>query len=521
MKLVTAAEMRRLDEQTINELGLPSLTLMENAARATLQALLNELGPPKRLLVLAGKGNNGGDGIALARLANELGLKAEVYLALGEPKGDARFQLELFKKLGGEVLTGEPDFSKYDLAVDALFGTGFEPPLRGEPARLAEKLNASPVKVLAVDLPSGLSADEGAVKGPAVRADLTVTFQFPKLCHVLYPASAYCGKVFVADISIPPRLAEGVKREVLLAHELKLYRRSPDTYKTREGHLLVVGGSEGKTGAVALACRAATRAGAGLVTAGVPGGLAPVLETLLLEEMVLPLGEGSRLSLLALNELLNERGRYCALVLGPGMGRYEEGQDLVVTLLERWEGPLLIDADGLNNLADAGRLELLRERPYPTVLTPHLGEFERLSGVTPKEAAGRLTEVARAFAERYGCYLVLKGARTAVAAPDGEVFLSVRGTPAMAKGGSGDALAGVLGALLCKLEPKEALKLGVYLHGLAGELAEKESHREGMRVLELVEALPKAYALLERLQKSFKPSYPLFKLLEGPGKREA
>jgi len=513
MKLLKGREMQELDGKAIEELGLPSLLLMENAARSTAQALLKHFPKVKRLLVLAGRGNNGGDGLALVRILRSLGIEAHYYLVFGEVRGDALFQLELLKKLGVEPLKSLPPFENYELVVDAVFGTGFKPPLRGEVAELVEELNRSPVPVLAVDLPSGLSADSGAVEGAAVRAELTVTFQFPKLCHVLFPASLYCGKVEVADISIPPSLAEGIRREVILPSSLKLYRRERTTYKTREGHLLVVGGSAGKTGAVAMACRSATRAGAGLVSAGVPEDLNSVLETLLLEEMTLPLKGRGKLSYFAVKEILELQERHSALLLGPGMGRYEEGQDLVLSLLERWEKPVVLDADGINNLADSGKLEVLRERSVPAVLTPHLGEFERLSGVPPAEASANLTEVAGEFAERWRCFLVLKGARTAVATPEGRVYLSLRGTPAMAKGGTGDVLAGILGALVGKMEAEEALKLGVFLHGLAGELAEEKSHAESLKASEVIEALPEAYKTLEGLKEGLEPSYPLFQLL--------
>ena len=499
MKVLTAEEMAKLDRITIEEIGIPSPVLMENAARGVLEAIEKKFPKARRILVVAGKGNNGGDGIALARMLFLKGKEVDLFLPIGEPRGDAQLQLSILRKLGFKELEKEPNFNDYDLVVDALFGTGFNPPARGRSAEVIERINLSSTPVVAVDIPSGLWADSGEVFEPCVKADLTVTFQFQKVCHVLFPSAKLCGEVEVVDISIPPGLAEGIWRETIEPESLTLPRRERDTYKNREGHVLVIGGSAGKTGAVILAARAATRTGSGLVTAGVPSGLNHIVESVLIEEMSLPLEGDDRLSFLGVERVFLDQERFSAAALGMGMDRFEEGQDIVREFLLRWEKPLLIDADGINNLADLGDLDLLKERKAPTVLTPHAGEFSRLTGVDPKEVAPRQFDLAREFATRYNCYLVLKSARTVVATPEGRAYVSTRGTPAMAKGGVGDVLSGILVSLMGRMEVEEALRLGVYLHGLAGEMAERKGHRESIGAMDIVEAIPEAYKSIENI----------------------
>ena len=495
--------MANLDRITIEEIGVPSLVLMENAASGIFQVVQKEFPQAGKTLIVAGKGNNGGDGIALARRMHLNGYSVDIFLVFGEAKGDALKQLEIAEKLGIKVFKEKPNFRDYDLIIDAIFGTGFTPPVRGQAAEIIKEINESGVPVLSVDIPSGLSADTGEVFEPSVRADITVTFQFPKLCHILFPASKLCGKVYVADISIPRSLAQEINREVLLPDKLTLYGRKRDTYKTKEGHILVVGGSVGKTGAVVMSAKAATRAGAGLVSVGIPEELNSVVESLIVEEMSIPLPGAERLSYFSVKEILSLQERHNVLVLGMGMGRYEEGQDIVLKLLEKWEKPLLLDADGINNLADYGDFSVLKDRKIPAVLTPHIGEFSRLTKKDTKLITENQTDVAVEFATEHNCYVVLKGARTVIATPEGKAFVSLRGTPAMAKGGAGDVLAGILGALIGKMETEEALKLGVFLHGLAGEVAEEKTHTESLKALDIVEALPEAYRRLEVLREEF------------------
>jgi NAD(P)H-hydrate epimerase len=508
MKLVKSYEMQNLDWETINRIGIPSLVLMEQAATGVAETAAKTFPGARKILVVAGKGNNGGDGIAAARLLKvRFGRDVEIYLPYGEEelKEDCKVQYQIANQLGLKFHKELPPLENYDLIIDAIFGTGFKPPIKGRWVDVVKAINASGKPVLAVDIPSGISSDSGEVIEPVVKADVTVTFALPKYGQVLYPASAYCGKVVVRNISIPvEQIADDIEVELIQPEEVKPFIpvRKPYTYKNREGHVFIMGGSPGKTGAVVMAARAATEAGAGLVTVGVAQSLDPIVETLIVEEMSKPLPEIENGYLHPLVwdfafETPDAKG-YTSLVVGPGMGRYKEGQEIIADVLQRWNKPLVIDADGLNNLADMGQRgkELLREREIPAVLTPHIGEMQRLSGVYSKDIVVNQIDVARRFAEENNCYVVLKGARTVIATPTGEAFVNYRGTPAMAKGGSGDVLSGILGALIGKMDIKEALVLGVTLHAVAGEIAEDESDSESVRPTYLIERIGKAYNFL-------------------------
>jgi len=500
--------MQELDSKTIQDIGIPSLVLMENAARGVAEAIIKFFPTAKKILVVAGKGNNGGDGIAAARILKiAKNIEVDVFLPYSEDelKEDAKIQYSIAKKVGVKFLKELPDLENYDLLVDAIFGTGFKPPVKGRWAEVIKKINVSSKPVIAVDIPSGISADNGEIIEPVVKADITVTFALPKYGQVLYPASTYCGKVIVRDISIPIHLfEEELKTELIQLEHLKdiVPRRLPFTYKNREGHVFIVGGSPGKTGAVIMSAKAATEAGAGLVTVGVAETLNPVVENAIIEEMSKPLPEMEPgiLHPLIGDFVFNtdDYKNYSSAVLGPGMGRYKEGQEIVADFLERWEKPLVIDADGINNLADMGQKgrELLQRRSVPAVLTPHIGEMQRLTGLYSSEIIHNQIEVARKFAYENKCFLVLKGARTVIATPEGEAFVNVRGTPAMAKGGVGDVLSGILGALVGKMDIKNALILGVSLHSVAGEISEDEKDTESVRATDIVSNIPKAYKFI-------------------------
>ena len=500
--------MQDLDWETINRIGIPSLVLMEQAATGVAETAVKLYPEAKKILVVAGKGNNGGDGIAAARLLKvRFQRDVEIFLPYEEEqlKEDCRVQYQIANKLGLKFHKELPDLESFDLIIDAIFGTGFKPPIKGRWVDIVKAINGSGKPVLAVDIPSGISSDSGEVLEPVIKADATVTFALPKYGQVLYPSSAFCGKVFVRNISIPVEtVAEGVEVELIQPEEIKKFIpvREPHTYKNREGHVFILGGSPGKTGAVVMAARAATEAGAGLVTVGVAQSLDSVVETLIVEEMSKPLPEieSGYLHPLVWDfafETAEAQG-YTSLVVGPGMGRYKEGQDIIADILQRWNKPLVIDADGLNNLADLGQKgkELLKEREIPAVLTPHIGEMQRLSGVYSKEIVFNQIDVARRFAEENNCFVVLKGARTVIATPTGKAFVNYRGTPAMAKGGSGDVLSGILGALVGKMEIEKALILGVTLHAIAGEIAEDNSDSESVRPTYLINNLGKAYQFL-------------------------
>jgi ADP-dependent NAD(P)H-hydrate dehydratase / NAD(P)H-hydrate epimerase len=507
MYVVTAQEMRELEQLTIEHSGTPSHVLMERAGVGATEALLAAF-PHARtapVLVFAGKGNNGGDGFVIARLLKKQGIACEVVLAAKktEVTGDALRNLTTFVQLRGRV-TEITDATHYDriqqklgscgLIVDALLGTGLNAPVRGLMADLIEMMNASGVPVLAVDIPSGLDADRGVVLGTAVKAALTVTFGYPKLGLVVAPGLAHVGRLEVVEIGIAPEALAAINPQTALLTKTdmgaRIRGRHADVHKGDFGHLLVVAGSRGKSGAALMSGGAALRIGTGLVTLGGPASLNTVFSTALMEAMTVPLPEqpdGSvRFDAQAMTEAMHGKS---AIAFGPGVGVSTHTIALLRCLLTQSTQPLVIDADGLNCLATDP--ELLREAKVPVVLTPHPGEMARLVKSSNAEVQERRLEVARAFATQYHCYLVLKGARTVIAAPDGKAWINPTGNPGMASGGMGDVLTGIISGLLAQgYAPTDACCLGVFLHGFVGDRAAQEKGQIGILARDLIEQLP-------------------------------
>ncbi len=493
MRILTADEMRELDRAVIERLGLPGLVLMENAALGVVEAISRHYPRAESAAVFCGPGNNGGDGLAVARHLATRGYAVEVFVATGGRPyaGDAAVQLAVCRRLG--ITLHEPPpaagageeaalahclaaAARHDLVVDALFGTGLSRPLDGFFARLVEGLDEVPRPRVAVDIPSGLAGSRAEPIGPHLHADLTVTFAAPKVAHVFPPAAAAVGELVVADLGYPPRLVEEAPGDLhlLTGEDLAglLPPRAGESHKGDYGHLLLVAGAVGKAGAAVLAARAAVRAGAGLVTAAVPAPVLPLVQAGSIESMGVPLpaGEGGALSAAAAAPALAAARGKSALALGPGLGQEEETMAAIREVALAAPLPLVLDADGLN--AFAGRAGLLAARPAPTVVTPHPGEMGRLLGIGTAEVQADRPAAARRAAAASGAVVVLKGSLTLIAAPGGGLHVNPTGNPGMASGGSGDVLTGILGALLAQgLEALDAARLGVYLHGLAGDLA--------------------------------------------------
>ena len=514
MKLVTASEMRELDRRAIQDLGIPSLVLMENAGRTTYQILRREFPDLQgEVAVAAGRGNNGGDGFVVARYLANAGIPVAVFLlgAREQVRGDARVNLEILAHLGitvAEVLT-EADLNplihrlaKAGLIVDALLGTGLNTPVTGLMADLIERLNHLRAPVLAVDIPTGLSADTGEVLGAALKARVTVTYGWPKLGQVLGPGRDYAGRLWQVDIGIPPILAQEVPVELAEAREMQalLPSRPGGSHKGNFGHLLVLAGSVGKTGAAAMTCEAALRAGAGLVTLGVPASLNDILEVKLTEAMTLPLPEAAAaraLSAAAWAPIVEFLEGKFTVALGPGIGTHPETRELVARLMHDLAGPMVIDADGINNLA--GATAGLKDAAGPRILTPHPGEMARLVGLTTPEVQARRLDLARETAAQLGVTLVLKGAQTVVATPDGRASVNSTGNPALASGGTGDVLTGLIGGFLAQgLAPWDAARLGVYLHGLAADFFVSRHGQRGMIAGDLLAVWPQMLAEFSR-----------------------
>jgi ADP-dependent NAD(P)H-hydrate dehydratase / NAD(P)H-hydrate epimerase len=509
--VVTANEMRRADRRATERYGVPSLLLMENAGRGAVDALVRVLGPVgrRRIAVVCGKGNNGGDGFVVARHLLARGARVSTWLVgrTGEVQGDARVNLDALQRAGERVAeaadpVGEAfgrlrtALENADVVVDALLGTGMRGAATGPTAAAIEAINAAERPVCALDLPSGLPSDGEAPTGAVVRARITVTFGLPKLGLVLPTGATYAGRVEVADLGIPRAwLEEGVPTALLEAADVRAAfpPRPVDAHKGTYGHLLVVAGSVGRTGAAVLACLGALRAGTGLVTCATPGSQQPVVAGRLSEAMTEPLPEtGTRtLSVKAVERVMELLARMDAVAIGPGVGLDAETQAAVRTLVRDAERPMVVDADALTALV--GCLEMCRDARAPRVLTPHPGEAARLLGCGIAELQADRIASARRLATESGATVALKGARTVIAGPDGRVTLNPTGNPGMATGGTGDVLTGVAGGLLAQgVAPAAAVSCAVYLHGLAGDLAAETRGAAGLVASDVANSIPAA-----------------------------
>src|SRR4051794_13433678 len=490
--LYAAQEMRDTDRWAIEDRGIPGMELMERAGAAVAREVA-ALAPDGPVAVVCGKGNNGGDGFVIGRLLREAGRDVRVLLA-GDADGIKGDAAEALRRLGADPEPFVPEsLQSAAVAVDALLGTGTTGAPRGAIGEAVEALARTQAPVVAVDVASGVDASTGEVEGAAVRADLTVTFHGHKAGLWINPGKAYAGEVRVADIGIPP--GAGVEHDVGLISDailLDVPRRLAPATKFSSGHVLVCGGSTGLTGAPSMAPEAAMRAGAGYVPACVPASLNAIFEVKLTEVMTRPLpDDDGALTTGGAHTVLDEASkRGGALVLGPGMGRDERTVALIGDLAARAEVALLLDADGLN--AHAGRLDALRARSAPTVLTPHAGELGRLLDAESGAVEARRLASAREAAPASGTIVVLKGDDPLVAEPSGRVAVSPGGAPALATAGTGDVLSGVVAAMLAKgLDPFAAACAAVLLHVRAGRLAaERQGGPGGVVATDVIHALP-------------------------------
>jgi NAD(P)H-hydrate epimerase len=507
MIIVTAAEMREMDRLTIEEFSVPSLVLMERAGERITEALLRRFRrvAKKGVLIVAGKGNNGGDGFVVGRLLKKKKIPCEIVL-LGhkeELSADAAHNFRAFEKLRGKVTEIGAGglgplaqrIKKNGLLVDAILGTGMKSEVKGVLAEAITLMNTSGLPTVAVDIPSGLDTDRGVALGVAVQAEMTVTLGYPKLGQVTYPGLNYGGDLIVADIGIDARALAKVTPRTELLEESEIRRlaprRAPDTHKGTYGHVLVMAGARGKTGAAILACRAAMRSGAGLVTLAAPRSLNDIFASALVEVMTEPLreNEGEQSESLSDEEWRRLLARKDALLFGPGIGVNDTARSNLRWLLRNLDLPWVIDADGLNNLSS--EIDRLRGARTAPILTPHPGEMARLIGKDNAFVNNDRVGVAREFALAHHCHVVLKGARTVIATATGNVFINPTGNPGMASGGMGDVLAGMLAALLGQgLNLEDAMKLGVYLHGYVGDRVAEKKGEIGLIASDIIEGLP-------------------------------
>ena len=502
MRVLNSAQMREADRRTIEEIGIPSLVLMENAGRqvvAAMEAMHSDLAD-RQVGVLCGRGNNGGDGFVVARTLLQRGVDVSVFLIgrVADVRGDARTNLEILGRLGltvVEVADSQAwelhvsEVSDCTLIVDAMFGTGLNAPISGFIESVIADVNASGIPVVAIDLPSGLSADSADPIGVSIEAGLTVALAAPKLPLVLPPAEARAGDIVIADIGIPSEVldaVEGPRVELLTRGSMRelISPRAPDSHKGDYGRVLVVAGSRGKTGAAHLSAIGALRSGAGLVTIATPATCLPIVAAMAPEYMTEALDETDE----GLDPNGVERVLELArdvLAIGPGLGQAPATREFVRRLVDRATMPLVIDADGLNAFGNQPD-RLAGREGREVIVTPHPGEMARLLGMSIDEVQASRLEIARNFGVAHHVYVVLKGHRTLVATPDEKIFINPTGNPGMATGGTGDVLTGMIAAWLAQLlDAEAACTLAVFLHGMAGDLAEADEGEVAMTSMDV------------------------------------
>jgi NAD(P)H-hydrate epimerase len=517
LKVVTAKEMQYIDRLTIERYGIVGTILMERAGLAVTRRINELLSTVYRELstiyVLCGSGNNGGDGLVVARMLHNQGRDVRVFLTAKpeDLKGDARINYNAAKNFSVRIypikkfLAGHRSLDTgHCLIVDALLGTGLNKDVRSPLSEAINRVNAMSCPVIAIDIPSGISSDTGQIMGCAIKARYTVTFGLPKRGHLLYPGAEYIGKLFIEDIGFPQKLLKSDRIKVNLVQKEDAFSLLPQrprySHKGTYGHVLLVAGSKGKTGAAFMAARACLKAGAGLVTMGVPESLIDTFQSRVTEEMILPLadkGDGT-LSYSAVDsilEFLNQRVN--VLAIGPGISTDKEISRLVSLLITESKVPMVIDADGIN--AIAGKADVLRKSKAPLILTPHPGEMARLlrDDIGIKEIEKDRINIALKFSKKTKTYLVLKGVPTITATPDGEVFINSTGNPGMATAGMGDVLTGMISAFLAqRLSPKDAAVLGVYMHGYIGDIMAEKKGEHSLVASDIINAIPRVFKLL-------------------------
>jgi hydroxyethylthiazole kinase-like uncharacterized protein yjeF len=510
MKIVTAAEMRAIDRATSERFGVPSLTLMENAGTAVAEHALAEYPSAEKIIAFCGKGNNGGDGFVAARVLHDKGKAVRVIL-LADPaelKGDAaamfgRLPVKAVAVRSNEEIQSACGSLAADLYLDAILGTGFKPPVSGLYAEAIEFLNASRLRVIAVDIPSGADADADPLQaqtGLVARADSIVTFTAPRPAHIFSKLTK--GPTVVAEIGSPPEaISSSLQLNVITPRDFAalIARRSDDSNKGNYGHVLVIGGSLGKAGAAAMAGFAALRAGAGLSTVATPKSALATVAGFHPEVMTEALGETRAGSISAgaakrIEELVKGKS---VLAIGPGISRVAETSELVRELVRKIEIPMVLDADGLN--AFEGCADELNGKGRTLVITPHPGEMARLAGCSIPEVQKDRLGVARKFAREHALIVVLKGHRTLVVHPDGEAWVNTTGNPGMSTGGTGDILTGMTAAMIAQSHARNlngamaAVCAAVHLHGLAGDVMRETVGEHSMVATDLLRGLPAAF----------------------------
>ena len=518
MFVVTPEEMRGIDQNAIEKLGIPGIVLMENAALKTLEFIEREYGQSLgigNILLLVGGGNNGGDGLALARhlLLKGAPVKAALLVPEAKLKGDAKINLDIYKNLGGPIypINGAENLEDYksyikeaDLIVDSIFGTGIRGSIEEPFFKIKDEVNKSQIPVVSIDIPSGIDGKTGEVKGIGIKADQTVTFAYAKRGHLLYPGRAYRGELSVVPISLPEDGAGDYDVKAFSLDDGEISRclkdRPLDGHKGSFGKLALIAGSLGLAGAASLASMGALKGGAGLVTLGCPKSLSPIFQSKTAELMTYPLEDEGRghLSLKAISQLDDFIGDKDALAIGPGLGKKCDCFEILRYILGNFDIPIIMDADALNHISR--ETKLLSSYKGTIVVTPHPGEMSSLTGFNIEKILASPIEISCQFAKEKGLIVVLKGATTIVANPEGDIYLNTSGNSGMGTAGSGDILTGLIAALVAGgYSPYDAGVYGVFIHGRAGDYAAKRWGMTGMVAGDLLNELPLVFKDLEAI----------------------
>ncbi len=519
--ILSIEEMRRADSLAIEKLKIPGLILMENAGLKTAQCISGKfnLAANRTVAIVCGKGNNGGDGFVIGRHLSRMGVKVTFWLA-GKKQdlgGDAEINMKIADKMGLKIhelkeWDSATNFAESDLLIDALLGTGLKGETGGIYAKIIEGINNFTGTVIAVDTPSGLDCDTGNPLGVCVKADMTVTMGNIKTGMLFYPGRSFTGELFIADLNVTDRIFDQInpgKYIYCLADYANLLPFRPETaYKNSFGNVLVLAGSTGLTGAARLSCQAALRSGAGMVILGCPNSLNSVFEISLTEVMTRPLPDTTSgcLRETAFDALQDSLEWSSVIALGPGLSTNPETEKFVHRMLKEQSRRMVIDADGLNNLAS--NTGLLKNYSNDLVLTPHIGELSRLTGMKIPEIKDNSIKTVQKFAEEWGVVLLLKGSPTLIGDPEGNVYINLSGNAGMATAGSGDVLTGLIAGFLGQgLSSKNAAILAAFVHGLAGDRLEQQSGQRGMIAGDLVDQIPDTLDELAKVESGASLNY--------------
>jgi len=513
MKVCSGKEMKQIDETAIHKIGIPGIVLMENAVLAVVNEIKKDLQniPKANVVIFCGQGNNGGDGLGVARHLHNCGMDVTI-IFIGDPlllKDDARTNYNIAEKLQIPKIILNKDaliddqiatlIEKSDLIVDAIFGTGLSKPVSGIFNDLIDLINFYGKYILAIDIPSGIDSETGAIMGNAVKAHKTVTLALPKIGLYVYPGTEYVGELVIADIGIPKEVIDHaqLKMNVLREEEVNSFipPRFPRSNKGTYGRVQVMAGSKGMTGAAALTCQGAFRSGAGLVSLGVPESITDILQEKLTEVITVAVhDEDGKFCRESFDDIKPYLKKATVIAAGPGIGQGPQVTEFMRRLIKHARIPLVIDADGINAIAK--NIDMLRNLKVPVVLTPHPGEMGRLINKSTEEVLANPIDTVREFCHKWHVILVLKDAKTIIGDPDGQIYINLTGNPGMSTAGAGDVLTGIIAGLIGQgLNPYKAAILGTFIHGKAGDLAAADLGQHGMLAGDICNYVPKAMKL--------------------------